>query len=199
MVWNILSKEHQRPDNCFYENLPGRQKGVFFGTMNSNPPIIFRKATPTDHGAIWNIIKEVISTGDTYVFAPDSSREKMMSFWCAEDRHTYVALIDDVVAGTFMLKDNQPDLGSHVANGAYMTSPSARGQGVGFAMGEYSIKEAARLGYKAMQFNIVIKSNRQAVALWRKLGFFIIGEIPEAFNHRENGLTNAYIMYRKLS
>jgi ribosomal protein S18 acetylase RimI-like enzyme len=122
----------------------------------------------------------------------------MLGFWCADDRHTYVALIDDAVAGTFMLKDNQPDLGSHIANGAYMTSPSVRGQGVGFAMGEYSIKEATRLGYKAMQFNIVIKSNRQAVALWRKLGFFIIGEIPEAFSHRENGLTNAYIMYRKL-
>ena len=26
----------------------------------------------------------------------------------------------------------------------------------------------------------------------------IVGEIPEAFDHKENGLTNAYIMYRKL-
>ena len=31
-----------------------------------------------------------------------------------------------------------------------------------------------------------------------KLGFQIIGEIPEAFNHLQYGLTNAYIMYRKL-
>ena len=37
-----------------------------------------------------------------------------------------------------------------------------------------------------------------AVRLWQKLGFEIIGEIPEAFNHHQFGLTNAYIMYRKL-
>jgi len=49
-----------------------------------------------------------------------------------------------------------------------------------------------------MQFNIVIKSNERAVKLWENLGFEIIGEIPEAFNHKQNGLTNAYIMYRNL-
>jgi ribosomal protein S18 acetylase RimI-like enzyme len=65
-------------------------------------------------------------------------------------------------------------------------------------MGEFSLEEAKRMGYKAMQFNIVIKSNTRAVHLWKKLGFNIIGEIPEAFNHSRDGLTNAYIMYRKL-
>ena len=75
---------------------------------------------------------------------------------------------------------------------------SASGQGIGKAMGEFSLEEAKRLGYKAMQFNIVVKSNERAVRLWKKLGFEIIGEIPEAFNHMTNGLTNAYIMYRKL-
>ena len=65
-------------------------------------------------------------------------------------------------------------------------------------MGEFSLAEAKRLGYTAMQFNIVIKSNARAVNLWQNLGFKIIGEIPDAFNHKENGMTNAYIMYRKL-
>jgi len=65
-------------------------------------------------------------------------------------------------------------------------------------MGEWSIEEARRLGYKAMQFNFVIKSNERAVKLWQSLGFDIIGEIPDAFNHKKNGLTNAYIMYRRL-
>jgi len=65
-------------------------------------------------------------------------------------------------------------------------------------MCEYSLAAAKRLGYRAMQFNIVVKSNEGAVRLWQKLGFDIIGEIPEAFNHRQHGLTNAYIMYRKL-
>jgi ribosomal protein S18 acetylase RimI-like enzyme len=49
-----------------------------------------------------------------------------------------------------------------------------------------------------MQFNIVVKSNERAVRLWQLLGFKIIGEIPEAFNHQTMGMTNAYIMYQKL-
>jgi ribosomal protein S18 acetylase RimI-like enzyme len=157
-----------------------------------------RKATPADHDQIWEIIQPVLLTGDTYVFAPDSSREKMLAYWCGLDRHTYVATINGTVVGTFLLRDNQPDLGSHIANGSYMTLKTASGQGIGKAMGAFSIEEARRLGYKAMQFNIVIKSNERAVRLWQTLGFTIIGEIPDAFNHRQNGLTNAYIMYRKL-
>ena len=160
--------------------------------------IEIRKATDADHDAIWEIIRRVIATGDTYVFDPASSKEKMMAYWCAPNNHTYVALLNEKIAGTFLLKDNQPDLGSHVANGAYMTSPSLAGQGIGRAMGLYSIEEATRFGYKAMQYNIVVKSNTKAVKLWQSLGFEIIGEIPDAFNHLQNGLTNAYIMYRKL-
>jgi ribosomal protein S18 acetylase RimI-like enzyme len=160
--------------------------------------IEIRKAALTDHDDIWNIIKEVISTGDTYVFAPDSSKQKMLDFWCSRDKQTYVALIGNKIAGTFFIKDNQPDLGSHIANAGYMTMPAAAGKGIGKAMCEFSIAEAKRLGYKAMQFNIVIKSNKAAVSLWERLGFEIIGEIPDAFNHRQNGLTNAYIMFRKI-
>lgn len=157
-----------------------------------------RKTLPGDHDALWNIIRQVIATGDTYAFDPASSREKMLAFWCANDKHTYTALQDGKVVGTFFMKDNQPDLGSHIANAGYMTDPEASGQGVGKAMGEFSLQEARRLGYKAMQFNIVVKSNTRAVQLWQRLGFSIIGEIPEAFQHPVNGLTNAYIMYQKL-
>jgi ribosomal protein S18 acetylase RimI-like enzyme len=49
-----------------------------------------------------------------------------------------------------------------------------------------------------MQFNFVVKSNVGAVRLWENIGMEIIGEIPDAFNHRELGMTNALIMYRKL-
>ena len=65
-------------------------------------------------------------------------------------------------------------------------------------MAIWSLDEARRLGFTAMQFNFVVKSNIFAVKLWRSIGFEIIGEIPDALDHIENGLTNAYIMYRKL-
>jgi len=157
-----------------------------------------RKAIPEDNNQIWNIIKEVISKGDTYTFDPNSSKETMLEYWCGQDKHTYVATDNEEIIGTFVIKDNQPGLGSHIANASYMVSKKASGKGVGKTMGEFSLEEASRLGYTAMQFNIVVKSNTAAVQLWQKLGFDIIGEIPDAFNHKEIGLTNAYIMYRKL-
>lgn len=174
-----------------------------------------RKATEEDKPEVWKIIKAVIATGDTYTFPPDSGEEEMLAFWYAPEKWTYVAvwseppkragiLSDDLhntsgeIVGTFFLKANQPGLGAHVGNAGYMVTPDAKGKGVGRAMAEYSLDEARRLGFKSMQFNFVVKSNAVAVKLWQTLGFEIIGEIPEAFNHTQNGLTNAYIMYRKL-
>ncbi|MEJ1221888.1 GNAT family N-acetyltransferase [Sediminicola sp. 1XM1-17] len=160
--------------------------------------LLIRKAKVEDQDAIWDIIKNVIKTGNSYVFYPDSSREKMINYWCPKDKHTFVALLDHKIMGTFLIKDNIPDNGSHVANASFMTHPDAHGKGIGYTMGLYSLEEARRLGYRAMQFNMVIKSNEPAVKLWTKLGFQIIGEIPEAFNHPINGYTNAYVMYQKL-
>jgi ribosomal protein S18 acetylase RimI-like enzyme len=156
-----------------------------------------RKATESDKNEVWEIIQAVISAGDSYTFAPDSPKEKMLGFWSSEDKQTYVAVLDGEIVGTFFLKANQPDLGSHICNAGYMVSPKARGKNIGRKMAEFSLPEAKRLGFKAMQFNFVVKSNEIAVKLWQKLGFEIIGEIPEAFQHKDLGLTNALIMYRK--
>lgn len=160
--------------------------------------IEIRKYTEEDKEQIWEIIKFVISTGDSFTLSPDSTREEMLADWCGAEKYTYIAVSENKVVATFYIKANQPGLGSHIANGSYMVAPEMRGKGIGRKIGEFSIAEAKRLGYQAMQFNFVVKSNEKAVRLWQSLGFEVIGEIPEAFNHIENGLTNAYIMYRKL-
>lgn len=157
-----------------------------------------RKAADADKPEVWEIIKAVISGGDTYIFYPNTPKEKMLAYWFAEDKATYVALSENKIVGTFFLKDNQPDLGSHIANAGYMVAPEATGKRIGKTMAEFSLDEARKLGYRAMQFNFVVKSNEVAVKLWLALGFEIIGEIPDAFQHAEQGLTNALIMYRKL-
>jgi len=160
--------------------------------------IELRKATENEKPAIWRIIKAVIAGGDTYVFLPDTPEEEMMAYWFSPDKHNYVAVLDGEVVGTFWLRANQPGLGSHIANAAYMVSPDVGGKGIGRQMAEFSLDEARRLGFKAMQFNFVVKSNTVAVKLWQGVGFEIIGEIPDAFDHAKNGLTNAFILYRKL-
>lgn len=157
-----------------------------------------RPATDEDKPAVWQIIKAVIAGGDTYTFAPETPEAEMISFWFSPEKHVYVAEDDGRVLGTYWLRANQPGLGDHVGNGGYMVSPDAKGKGIGRLMAEHSIEEARRIGYHSIQFNFVVKSNIVAVDLWKSVGFEVIGEIPDAFRHSKNGLTNAYIMYRKL-
>ena len=160
--------------------------------------LTFRPANEADKPAIWQIIKAVIATGDTYVYSPDSTEEEMMTTWFLPEKHNYVAESDGDIVATFWLRANQPGLGKHVGNAAYMVSPAAKGKGIGKQMALWSLNEAKRLGFTAMQFNFVVRSNTVAVSLWKSIGFEILGEIPNAFDHAENGMTNAYIMYRKL-
>lgn len=158
--------------------------------------IEIRKIAPGDHDRVWEILQAIISQGDVLAYV--SSREEMLAYWCDECKHTYVAIMGGEVAGTFFIQDNQPGRGSHIANAAYAVDPSTAGKGIGRYMAEYSLTEAKRLGYRAMQFNLVVKSNKNAVKLWQKMGFEIIGEIPQAFDHIRDGLVGAYIMYRVL-
>lgn len=157
-----------------------------------------RPATEADKPAVWQIIKAVIAGGDSYTFAPDTPEAEMIGFWFSPEKHVYVAEDGGQVLGTYWLKANQPGLGDHVGNGGYMVSPDAKGKGIGKLMAEHSIEEARRMGHQSIQFNFVVKSNTAAVNLWKSVGFEIIGEIPDAIRHSKLGLTNAYIMYRKL-
>jgi GNAT superfamily N-acetyltransferase len=93
---------------------------------------------------------------------------------------------------------NQAGPGAHVANASFMVDPRAGGRGVGRALGEYAIAWARSNGYRAMQFNAVVETNARAVALWRSLGFEIIGTVPEAFRHPVHGYVGLHIMHRRL-
>jgi len=160
--------------------------------------ITIRPCQKEDEDQIWKIIRHVIEQGDSFTYDPLTSRAEALEDWTSPEKRTFVAVENEKIIGTFYIKPNQIGLGSHIANGSYMVSPKARRKGVGRLMCEYSLHAAKEAGFYAMQFNIVVKSNDQAVRLWQSLGFKIIGEIPEAFRHSRNGLTNAYIMYRKL-
>jgi L-amino acid N-acyltransferase YncA len=161
--------------------------------------ITIREASERDRDAVWEIFHAVVAGGDTYVFEPETPRDEALDYWFDRGTRTYVAEHDGGVVGTYLLRPNRPGLGSHVANAAFMVSPSARGLGVGRAMGEHCLEEARRLGYRAMPFNFVVSTNEAAVALWERLGFTIVGTLPGAFRHRTRGFVDVYVMFRTLA
>ncbi|CAN5432365.1 GNAT family N-acetyltransferase [soil metagenome] len=157
-----------------------------------------REATINDYEQVWDIFSAVITKGDTYTFDPATPKSELAAYWFAPYMKTFVMEDGENILGTYVLKPNQPGLGSHIANGAYMVHPAARGKGIGKLLCGHSIETARQLGYKAMQFNIVISTNTVAVALWQKFGFQIIGTIPNGFRHLQLGFVDAYIMYKEL-
>lgn len=158
--------------------------------------IKIRRARISDFDGIWAIFHEVVRRGDTFAFDPRSTREDCKHLWMSPQMRTYVAVSDEKIVGTYILRNNQPGLGAHIANGAYMVHPDARRQGVGRAMGMHSVKQARRLGFSAIQFNFVVSTNIVAVHLWLKLGFKIVGTVPKAYNHRNRKLVDVYVMHR---
>ena len=147
---------------------------------------------------LWPIFHEIVAAGETYSYAPDMSFEQARQLWTSEGARCFVALLDGICVGGYMLHANQPGLGNHVANCGYMVTPAMRGRGIASAMCEHSLAQARQSGFTAMQFNFVVSTNEGAVRLWRKHGFEIIGCIPQAFRHPRSGLVDAYIMHRFL-
>lgn len=144
------------------------------------------------------IFRDVVSRGDTYVYDPVTTADEAERIWMDPKGWTYVAEVGGEVVGTYLLKPNQPGLGSHVANCGYMVAPEVRARGIGRALCEHSLEEARRLGFLAMQFNFVVSTNERAVRLWRQMGFTIVGTLPQAYRHAERGPVDAFVMHRFL-
>jgi ribosomal protein S18 acetylase RimI-like enzyme len=160
--------------------------------------INIRRAQEDDFKAIWPIVSDTFNGGDTYPYPPGMDREAVRHAWMEVPAATFVAEDNGEIVGTYYIKPNQPGLGSHVCNCGYIVKAQARRRGIGRAMCQHSQAEARRMGFKAMQYNLVASSNDCAVRLWLDLGFEIVGTLPKAFDHVVLGLVDAYVMYKWL-
>jgi ribosomal protein S18 acetylase RimI-like enzyme len=168
--------------------------------MSSASVIRIRRYRESDWPALWSLLQSTFASGDTYAFAPDSTEDEIHNAWVELPAATYVAIaLDGRLSGTYILKANQPGLGSHVCNCGYVVAPEFRRQGIASALCEHSQREAVSMNFLAMQFNLVVSTNEQAVRLWKKLGFHVVGSLPGAYRHQRLGFVDALVMYKTLS
>jgi len=162
--------------------------------------VLIRPYAAADWANVWAILQPVFRAGETYAFARDISAEQARDAWTGGGKQVFVAE-DEArggLLGTYYLKTNFDGAASHICNCGYVVSEQARGRGIAARMCEHSQREAIARGYRAMQYNLVVSSNDSAVHLWTKMGFAIVGTIPEAFLHPRLGFVNAYVMYKRL-
>jgi ribosomal protein S18 acetylase RimI-like enzyme len=168
-------------------------------TMTRPSAALFvRAAAADDAPAVLRIARELADDGTTYVFAKDTSDEALLAYWLGDHGWNFVAEVDGDVAGCYVLRANHAGRGSHVANASYAVASRHFGRGLGRAMAEHSLEQARARGFSAMQFNLVVSTNERAVALWKALGFRIVGTLPKVFQHPRLGPVDAYVMHRFL-
>jgi ribosomal protein S18 acetylase RimI-like enzyme len=171
-----------------------------FASMTSlSAPIAIRPLEPADWASVWPILRSTFQAGDTYAFSPDSTEAEIHKAWRELPAATFVACgAGGEILGTYFIKPNQAGLGAHVCNCGYVVAPAAQGQGVASLMCEHSQRQAVAMGFRAMQFNLVVASNVRAVRLWQHLGFAIVGTLPGAFRHSTQGFVDAHVMFKTL-
>jgi GNAT superfamily N-acetyltransferase len=158
-----------------------------------------REYTDADWPSVWPIFREVVAAGETMAYDPGWSSEQAQNVWVvAPPGRTIVACDGPRVLGTAHVGPNRPGPGSHVATASFMVAKEARGRGVGRALGEHALRWAREQGYAAMRFDAVVESNHVAVRLWQRLGFRVLGTVPEAFEHPTLGRVGLHVMHRFL-
>lgn len=162
--------------------------------------LVIRRAEATDAAALLALILPVFRAGDTYAIDPAIGEAEALAYWCAPDKIVHLAVDGTGRAlGTYYIRPNAGGGGGHVCNCGYVTAEAARGQGVARAMLDHSLHEARRQGFRAMQYNFVVETNRRAVETWTRAGFRTVGRLPGAFRHPGEGDVDALVMWKDLT
>jgi L-amino acid N-acyltransferase YncA len=158
-----------------------------------------RAATANDWPAIWPFFRKIVDAGETYAYPLDLTSDAAQALWLEAPPSTTVVAVDSgEILGSAKAGPNRPGRGAHVATASFMVSPDHGGKGVGRALGEHILDWARAADFHSLQFNAVVATNVGAISLWQSLGFEIIGTVPEAFDHRSQGLVDLHVMYRRL-
>lgn len=159
-----------------------------------------RPIVDADWEQIWPFFAAIVAEGETYAYPPELTSEQARGLWCGlPPGLTVVSADGDQVGGTAKVGPNRPGRGAHVGTASFMVDSAVRGRGVGRALAEWAIQWHRDQGYRAIQFNAVVETNTAAVALWRDLGFVIIGTVPKAFDSASHGLVGLHVMHRELT
>ncbi|MBZ5736109.1 GNAT family N-acetyltransferase [Nocardioides sp. TRM66260-LWL] len=160
-----------------------------------------REATRADWPAIWAFFAPIVAAGETYAYPEDLTSAQAEDLWFKEPPGRTVVAVDaatGAVLGSAGMGPNRPGRGDHVGTASFMVSPNARGRGVGRLLGEHVVAWHRAQGYAGIQFNAVVETNTAAVALWRSLGFEIVGTVPGAYRSRAHGLVGLHVMHLDL-
>ncbi len=153
---------------------------------------------PQDEAELYQIFKEVVDTGSQFPYECSSIEEFRRQFFSPQQKVYVCHSLNGMVVGGFYIKQNYSGRSGHIANAAYMIREDHRGRGIGTLLIKASLHLANELGFRAMQFNMVLSQNTLAVQLYERLGFAVVGTLPQAVRNPDGSYQDGYVMHRAL-
>jgi GNAT superfamily N-acetyltransferase len=142
-------------------------------------PVEIRQAAADDHDELYAAFIRIVSAGEGFPQQPPLTREEFDDYWVRPAAAVSVACFGGYLVGASYIKPNYVGRAAHIANAGYFVVAAYRGTGVGRSLVEHSLREARRLGFDAMMFNLVFESN-PARSMYEQLGFVEVGRVPSA-------------------
>jgi L-amino acid N-acyltransferase YncA len=152
-----------------------------------------------DWSALWSLLEPVFRAGETFPHDPALTEAETQTAWVEQSQAVMVAVdAAGALVGTYYLRPNSLALGAHVANAGYVVAEHCRRQGIGSRLCQHSLQTAQRLGFRLMQFNLVVSTNKAGIGCWQRNGFEIVGTLPGAFRHKQLGYVDSLVMVQGL-
>lgn len=171
------------------------QKGI--GAMSALDTFALKVTRPyreEDLPAMAEIWNEVVEAGNAFPQTKSLTLEEARAFF-AEQSHAAVATVGGRICGLYILHPNNIGRCGHVANASFAVAGASRGEGIGRLLVEDCLRQAAACGFRGLQFNAVVASNKRARSLYESLGFARIGMIPGGFCNKDDVYEDMYIYY----
>jgi L-amino acid N-acyltransferase YncA len=144
---------------------------------------------------VWVLLKPVLRAGKTFPHDPAITEVDARGAWVEQSQAVMVAVdAAGALVGSYYLRSNFLALGAHVSNAGYVVAERSRHQGIGSRLCQHSLQEARRLGFRLMQFNLVVNTNTAGIRCWQRNGFQVVGTLPEAFRQKQLGYVDALVM-----
>ena len=137
------------------------------------------RVAEVDHEELFAAFARIVEDREGFPQAPPLTRPQFDDYWLAHSTSVVRARVGGALAGAYYLKPNFVGRAAHIANAGYFVVAGFRGTGLGRHLVVHSLDEARRVGFDALQFNLVFESN-PARRLYEDLGFETIGRVPRA-------------------
>lgn len=159
--------------------------------------MIVRKYTDADVPAMVRIWNKVVEDGVAFPQEEYLDDASGLAFFAAQS-YCGVAEADGKVVGMYILHPNNIGRCGHLCNASYAVDAACRGAHIGEALVKDCLAQAKALGFRIIQFNAVVESNVHARHLYERLGFKLLGTVPEGFRMKDGHYENICLYYHTL-